>query len=377
MHRVRTENSGRAKRCLRGGLVGFGFIGSRGHLAAYRERFASRGDVEIVAVADTCEARRVAAAAAWPGVRVYPSHEAMLAAEGNLDFVDICTPPSEHAAIAKAAFARGLHALCEKPMATTRADAASMLREAQRAHRVLFPCHNYKHAPVVTAIRDIVESGRIGAVRSATLSTFRTSHAKGVSEWNTHWRRQQRHSGGGIAMDHGSHTFYLAFEWMRSWPTAISARTFNLEPGRWDTEDNFSAVLTFPTGIVHAHLTWTAGVRKVLYTVQGELGAITADDDELQIAVARGISPEGVSSFDVEKVTAHSDWMDASHTRWFNSMFDGMVRAIDTGDFTGKDAQDAYRCVELITAGYESAHMAGREVLLGEGEPVTRAVVGR
>jgi len=379
MQRVRPEKSPKAKRCLRGGLVGFGFIGSRGHLAAYRERLESRGDVEIVAVADICEARRAAAAAAWPGVRVYPTWEAMLAAEGgNLDFVDICTPPSEHAAIARAAFARGLHVLCEKPMATTRADAESMLREAQRARRVLFPCHNYKHAPVVTAIREVIESGRIGAVRSATLSTFRTSHAKGVNEWNTHWRRQLRHSGGGIAMDHGSHTFYLAFEWMRSWPTAISARTFNLEPGRWDTEDNFSAVLTFPTGIVHAHLTWTAGVRKVIYTVQGERGAITIDDDELQLAVQRATGGpdvgKGAVTWDVERRTIASDWMDASHTRWFNAMFDEFLAAVASGDFAGKQAQDAYRCIEIITTAYRSAGEACRELPLGAPLPGSRDV---
>ena len=57
-----------------------------------------------------------------------------------------------------------------------------------------------------------------------TLQTFRNTHAKGVSEWRPNWRRERKYSGGGIAMDHGSHTFYLAFEWLKSYPTSISAR---------------------------------------------------------------------------------------------------------------------------------------------------------
>ncbi len=201
------------------------------------------------------------------------SAEALLAAEANsLDFVDISTPPCDHAAIAHLALDAGLHVLCEKPLTTTVGEARSLLEHARRAKRVLFPCHNYKHAPVVKAIREAIGSGRIGRVRSVTLSTFRNTHAKGVPEWNTDWRRQRRYSGGGIAMDHGSHSFYLAFEWMGSYPSAVTAKMSNLEPNRWDTEDNFSAVLTFPTGLAHAHLSWTAGVRKVIYSVQGERG---------------------------------------------------------------------------------------------------------
>jgi predicted dehydrogenase len=330
-----------------------------------------KGDVEIVAVADVCEQRRQAVPQALPAARVYPSFEALLAAEGDsLDFIDVCTPPSEHAAVARAGIERGLHVLCEKPLTTTREDAASLLQLATRSRRVLFPCHNYKHAPVVVAIRDIIQSGRIGRVRSVTLQTYRNTHAKGVTEWNTHWRRQLRYSGGGIAMDHGSHSFYLAFEWMGGWPTAVSARTFNSQPERHDTEDNFFAVLQFPNGVANTQLTWTAGVRKVLYTIQGDKGAITADDDDLQVAVMRATNgpdvAQGAVAWDVERRSVSSDWMDASHTRWFNAMFDQFVDAIEQGDFAGKEAQDAYRCIELITVAYESAKADGRELRLGQ-----------
>ena len=99
-----------------------------------------------------------------------------------------------------------------------------MLRHATRAERVIYPCHNYKHAPVIKAVRGVIESGRIGKVHLVTLQTFRNTHAQGRPGWRTDWRRERRYSGGGIAMDHGSHTFYLAFEWMRAYPTAITAR---------------------------------------------------------------------------------------------------------------------------------------------------------
>lgn len=361
-------------RALRGAVIGYGFIAGKGHVPAYVERARKQHDVEIVAVADICAPRREAVPATLPGARVYESAEALLAAEaGTLDFVDIATPPSDHAHIAHAALNAGLHVLCEKPLTTSVADARALLEHARRAKRVLFPCHNYKHAPVVKAIRDVISSGRIGRVRSVTLSTFRNTHAKGVPEWKTDWRRQRRYSGGGIAMDHGSHSFYLAFEWMGAYPTAVTAKMSNLEPARWDTEDNISAVLTFPTGLAHAHLSWTAGVRKVIYSVQGERGAVTVDDDSLELAVMeRTDGPEvaqGAVRWNTERKSISSDWMDASHVSWFNSLFEQFRSAIGAGTWVGAETREAFLCIQLIDAAYRSAADGCRELQISTTVP--------
>jgi predicted dehydrogenase len=289
----------------------------------------------------------------------------------NLDFVDICTPPCWHGEIALAALNQGLHVLCEKPLTTSTAEATALIQKAIQSERVVFPCHNYKHAPVVQTIRDIIQSGEIGRVRSVTLNTFRNTHAKGVDEWKKHWRREKKYSGGGIAMDHGSHTFYLAFDWMGAYPTAITAKMSNLMPHLYDTEDNLTAVLTFPEGLVHAHLSWTAGVRKVIYTIQGESGAITVDDDELQLAlIQKTDSPDvaqGAVSWKVQKKSIVSNWMDASHVQWFDAMFQQFKTAIQRNDYVSKDTYDSFFCIEAITAAYRSAETGCLEVALSQG----------
>ncbi len=360
---------------LRGAIIGYGFISSKGHVPAYLERSRTRGDVAITAVADICEARRDLARQALPEARIYADYRALLEGErGRLDFVDISTPPCDHAEIGLAAFDEGLHVLCEKPLTPTLEEARALLEGAKRAKRVLFPCHNYKHAPVVKAIREIIDSGRIGKVRSVTLSTYRNTHAKGVTEWKTHWRRELKYSGGGIAMDHGSHSFYLTFDWLASYPTAVTAKMVNQEPDRWDTEDCFSCVLTFPTGLAHAHLTWTAGVRKVIYSVQGERGAITVDDDDLQLATIRATAgpdvAQGAVDWDVERRSIASHWMDASHVSWFNSLFDPFASAIERGEWVGREARESYLCIQLITAAYRSAREGCREMPLSAESPV-------
>ena len=354
---------------LRGAIVGYGFIMEKGHAAAYRDR----GDVEIVAIADVSADRRAAAAAAWPQARLYPDHEALFAAEvDRLDFVDIATPPSDHAVVTHAALDAGLHVLCEKPLAASIDEARAMLRHATRAQRVIYPCHNYKHAPVIKAVRGVIESGRIGKVHLVTLQTFRDTHAKGVTGWRTDWRRERRYSGGGIAMDHGSHTFYLAFEWLRAYPTAISARAVTMGP--FDTEDDFSCSLRFPTGVASAHLSWNAGVRKVMYTVHGERGAIRVEDDDIEVAVrerkpavqsgSAGPAEAGATSWRFEREAVSSDWMDSSHVTWFNSLFDDFKGAIDRGEFVGREAEEAFLCVQLISTAYASAREGSKELPL-------------
>jgi len=206
---------------------------------------------------------------------------------------------------------------------------------------------------VIKAIRQVLESGELGTINLVTLDTFRTTHAKGVAEWQPDWRRSRKTSGGGIAMDHGSHTFYLAFDWLASQPTAITAKMSNLST--FDTEDNFNCTVTFPTGIAVCQLTWNAGFRKVIYTIHGANGAIKVEDDDIEIH--RKGKP-------VEKRTAASHWMDASHAEWFKALQAQFALQVETGVWVGPEARDAAMCVQLIETAYASARADGRQLEL-------------
>jgi len=356
-------------RKLKGAMVGYGFIGAGGHAPCYRD---PESGFVLEAVADVTPARLALARADFPGVRVYATWNELLEKEKSLDFVDIAAPPVDHAPIALAGLARGLHVLCEKPLAWSLPQAREMLAAARAARRVLFPCHNYRYAQVVRAVGETLAEGHLGPVSALTLSTFRNTHAKGVPEWNTHWRRDRKISGGGIAMDHGSHTLYLAFDWLQSYPTSVTAKIVNREPARYDTEDNVSAVLTFPNGLAHCHLSWTAGMRKVIYTVQGSRGGLMVNDDELEIDLQRPTSgPEvaqGAVRWEVEKRSIASHWMNAGHPSWFGSVFAEFGGAIERSDFVSRTTLESYRCLEAIDGIYRSAGEGGREVALN-GSP--------
>ena len=355
-------------RTLRGAVVGYGFIASRGHVPAFLQSGADedRAHFEVVAVADVTPARLSLAAAALPAAHLYDDYRAMLNGEtGELDFVVVSVPPSLHAAVTHEALARGLHVLCEKPLAPSVEEARAMVTHARQTGQVLFPCHNYKHAPVVKAVRAMLDEGVIGEVRRVTLDTFRSTHARGVAEWNPHWRRQRQYSGGGIGMDHGSHTFYLAFDWLKSEPRSVSARTWT-SAGE-DTEDNLSCSVEFDRGVATAHLTWTAGVRKVIYTLHGERGAIRVEDDAVELSVMTR-TDEGDRWVQSERLVS-SAWMDASHTAWFRALHQEFAGAIDRGECVGPELRDSVQCVALIEAAYQSAVARGGEVALPRWAP--------
>lgn len=329
---------------MRGAIIGFGFIGEKGHFPAYGQA----GGFEITAIADTCAARRERAHALCPSARIYDSADALLENERELDFVDICTPPAEHVAITLSALRRGLHVLCEKPLALDPAGARAIIAAAESAERVVMPCHNYKHAPVVKTLRKLIEDAALGEIRSATISTYRSTHARGVAEWDPDWRRRAGVAGGGIGFDHGAHSLYVLFMLMGGLPQAVGAVSTNSNPA-FDTEDTISCALVFPSGHAHLFLSWTSGLRKVIYTVHGTRGAAVVDDDDLLISI------DGKT----QKCSIASAFNDASHTSWFSSLFEQFRQTIARREWVNRELVDAY-CVSLVIDGmYRSAAASG------------------
>jgi predicted dehydrogenase len=94
---------------LRGPIIGYGNVAKTGHMPFWR----ACPDAEIVAVVDNDPARRALFVANDPRRRSYTVLADLLAAE-RLDFVDICTSPSSHAALIEQALTAKLHVLCEK-----------------------------------------------------------------------------------------------------------------------------------------------------------------------------------------------------------------------------------------------------------------------
>src|SRR6187402_1706724 len=148
------------------GLAGAGWVTPH-HLQAWQQL---RGRAAVVAIADpNVEAARAKAAEyGVPGV--YPSVEAMLERE-QLDAIDVATPRETHAPICRLAAGRGLAIICQKPLAPTFADAASLVADV--GSRVRLMVHeNWRFRPHYRRIAEWLRDGRVGEIRTVTMSLF-------------------------------------------------------------------------------------------------------------------------------------------------------------------------------------------------------------
>ncbi len=142
---------------LRAAVAGVGFIG------AVHARAARLANAEIVGVSGGDPARTRAAADALYVDRVFESSE-QLAADPDVDVVHICTPNSLHAPLARLALEAGKHVICEKPLATTAADAAALVDLAARAQRLAAVPFVYRFHPVVREARARIARGASGPI---------------------------------------------------------------------------------------------------------------------------------------------------------------------------------------------------------------------
>ena len=145
------------KERLRIGLLGCGRIALRhGELLGKRQI----DDACLAAVCDI-QPERAAAFAQKHDVPAFDSLEAMLAG-ADLDAVAVLTPSGMHADHAVSILRARIHAIVEKPMALTLADADRMVAAAHEANRhLLVVKQNRFNVPVVKA-REALDAGRFG-----------------------------------------------------------------------------------------------------------------------------------------------------------------------------------------------------------------------
>lgn len=143
----------------RAGIVGTGFMGTV-HSRAVR---ASGGEVVGLVGSRPDRAREAAAAL---DTKPYDDLDALLA-DPAVTVVHVCTPNHLHTDIARAAIAAGKHVVCEKPLATTLADATLLTDEAGAAGIVGTVPFVYRFHPMVREARARIAAGELGRVTLA------------------------------------------------------------------------------------------------------------------------------------------------------------------------------------------------------------------
>src|SRR5690348_134079 len=115
-----------------------------------------------------------------------------LAADAEIDVVDVCLPTDMHPEVTLGALTAGKHVLCEKPMALTAEDCDRMVEAARKSDRVMMVAQVLRFWPEYRVLHDFVQRGNYGAVRSATFV-----RSCGIPDWSK-WLTNEARSGGAV-----------------------------------------------------------------------------------------------------------------------------------------------------------------------------------
>ena len=193
------------------GVIGMGQMGS-----AHARRMTELDEVRVVAVADV-DAARAGTIGKAIGARVFTdAHD--LIRKGGVEAVLIATPHPLHAPIAAYAAGRGVHVLCEKPLAVSAA-AADRLVASCRAHGVLLGVmFQQRTEPSWRTMKRLVDEGAIGKVYRLgfVTSAYRPQAYYASAAWRGTWDGE----GGGVLMNQAPHPLDL-FIWIGGMPHAV------------------------------------------------------------------------------------------------------------------------------------------------------------
>ena len=154
---------------LRIGIHGLGFMGMMHYLA-----YQKLSDVQVAAICETLPERRKGD---WTkikgnfgpqgtqmdltGIKTY-AEAGELFADPDVDVIDICLPPNQHAKMTIAALQAGKHVFSEKPIALTLADAAAMTAAAEANKKLFMVGHVLPFFPAYALVYESVRTNKYG-----------------------------------------------------------------------------------------------------------------------------------------------------------------------------------------------------------------------
>lgn len=216
-----------AKKPLRIGLVGYGFMG-RTHSNGYR-KVSNFFDLEYTPVLKAVCARDEAKVRAFAEQWGYESTETdwrKLIARDDIDAIDICTPNNLHKEIALAAAAAGKMILCEKPLSMNTAEGEEMVAAVEKAGVPNTVWYNYRRVPAVTLAKQLIDSGKLGKIfhyRANFLQDW-TISADLPQGGAALWRLDAAAAGSGVTGDLLAHCIDTAI-WLNGSIKNVSAMT--------------------------------------------------------------------------------------------------------------------------------------------------------
>ncbi len=194
-------------------MIRLAIIGTGGMANGHADAFSKIEGCEVVTCADIVPGRAEEFAKKHNIPSAYTSTEEMLDKE-ELDAVSVVTSDQHHMQPVLMCIDRGLHVMCEKPLASNLEDAQRMARAAKEKGVLTAVNFSYRNSAATQKAAEMVASGAIGRVvhvEGAYLQCWIASKCWG--DWHTSeallWRMSTKHGSLGVLGDVGVHLYDL------------------------------------------------------------------------------------------------------------------------------------------------------------------------
>lgn len=333
---------------VRYGIIGAGAIAQRRHMPE-----AQANPRSLVAAISDVNLDRVKELADKYGATGYTDYKLMLM-DPEVDAVVVCGPNALHAQQSIESLKAGKHVLCEKPMATSRADARKMIETSKSTGKFLMIALNQRlMAPHVTAKR-LLDSGRLGKVLA-----FRTAFQHpGPEGWSIDgaksWFFQKGSAFMGVTGDLGVHKADL-MRWLLGEEFAeVGGFLGTLDKKGPDgkpiaLDDNAYLTLKTESGVLGSMiLSWTNYGPEENYTIlMCEKGVVQIGTDPSYGVIVTYKTGEQ----ELHKVGAIS----TNTAQVASGIIDSFTDAILAKKKPAINGMEGYRCLDVILTAMEAA----------------------
>lgn len=211
------------------GLIGYGAIG-RMHALCYRALPLVYPDLpflpRLVAVATHSAASAERARRDLGDLFATTDYRTLLD-RADIDLVDCCAPTGDHGPMALATLDAGKGLICEKPLAATGDEAATIAQRAAQRNLPGGVFYHLRFVPAIQQARRLIEAGLLGEVYSFQMHYYRSSNVQ--RDRPITWRFAG--PGSGVLHDLGSHLLDLV-EHLLGPVARVSARLRTVVPQR-------------------------------------------------------------------------------------------------------------------------------------------------
>ena len=309
------------------------------HSETYLSNLRRMEGVELLGVADE-DLARGDQIANQNQARFFASYDDLL--EARPDGVIICTENNRHRPLAEMAASRGVHVLCEKPIATTLADARAILDACDTAGVLLMTAFPLRFSAPLLQIKARLENGEFGDIYC-----FNATNQGELPTKHRSWFVDPEMAGGGAIMDHTVHLVDIM---------------------RWFTGSEVESMYARSNRIFHGdEVNVETGALEMLTFENGAFGTIDASWSRPQYwPTWGGLTFEMVTERGAVVVDAFSqnlnvyrhDWQRSNWAYWGSdrdqAMVSEFVMAIRENRQPRVTGLDGLRAVEAALAAYES-----------------------